>query len=40
MPKLKPIFAKKLISILKKLGYVELRQKGSHLSMFKEIILL
>ena len=33
MPKLSPISARKLIKTLKKEGFVEVRQKGSHLRL-------
>lgn len=33
MPKLSPIRARKLIAILKKLGFEEVHQKGSHVRM-------
>lgn len=33
MPKLSPINSRKLIKILKKEGFIEIRQKGSHLRM-------
>ncbi len=33
MPKLSPIRAKELISILEKEGFVKIHQKGSHLRM-------
>lgn len=33
MPKLSPISAKSLITILEELGFVQIRQKGSHLRM-------
>lgn len=34
MPKLKPIKAEKLIKIVKKMGFEERRQKGSHKSFY------
>lgn len=34
MPKLNPIKVEKLISIVKKLGFEERRQKGSHISFY------
>ena len=33
MPKLSPINSRKLVKILKKEGFIEIRQKGSHLRM-------
>lgn len=33
MPKLSPISAKRLIRMLERLGFVEVRQKGSHLRL-------
>ena len=33
MPKLSPIGAKRLIRMLEKLGFAEVRQKGSHLRL-------
>lgn len=35
MPKLPIISGKKLVAALKKVGFVEVRQKGSHVSMEK-----
>ena len=35
MPKLPVISGKKLVNALKKAGFVELRQRGSHISMQK-----
>ena len=37
MPKLPVIKPKELVKVLKKLGFVEYRQKGSHLIMVLEI---
>lgn len=34
MPKLPLIKPKELVKVLKRLGFVEIRQKGSHLIMF------
>ena len=34
MPKLKPVKVEKLIKIVKKLGFEERRQKGSHISFY------
>lgn len=33
MPKLSPISARKLIKLLKQEGFVEIRQKGSHIRL-------
>jgi len=33
MPKLSPISAKKFIKIVKKLGFVKIRQRGSHVRL-------
>lgn len=33
MPKLKPIKPERLVKLAKKLGFVEVRQKGSHLAL-------
>ena len=35
MPKLPVLSGKKLVTALKKVGFVEVRQKGSHISMQK-----
>lgn len=35
MPKLPDLSGKKLISILKKAGFTEVRQRGSHVSLIK-----
>lgn len=33
MPKLSPIGSRQLVAILKKIGFVEIHQKGSHLRL-------
>ncbi len=40
MPKLPVISGKELISALKKAGFVEVRQKGSHVSLQKKTSVL
>lgn len=37
MPKLPVLKSKELVKVLKKNGFVEVRQKGSHLVMFNEV---
>ncbi len=39
MPKLKRISGKELVKMLKAQGFVEMRQKGSHLRLMKKMLL-